>query len=112
MKVGDVMTRDVLTIGPDAPIKEAAMLMVKEGKLDPTLCKVIWKTPYYADYNFTAHPILEERYGQGFTEKLKDALLAMRGDLLQAFPRSALIDAKNEDFDAIATVARSLNLLR
>ena len=31
MKVGDVMTTDVLTIGPDAPIKEAAMLMVREG---------------------------------------------------------------------------------
>ncbi|MHC4730434.1 MAG: putative selenate ABC transporter substrate-binding protein [Planctomycetota bacterium] len=85
---------------------------VKAGNLDPAVCRIIWKTPYYADYNFTAHPILEERYGKGFVEKLQKALLAMRGDLLQAFPRSAMIEARNEDFDAIATVARSLNLLR
>ncbi|MHC4971712.1 MAG: putative selenate ABC transporter substrate-binding protein [Planctomycetota bacterium] len=85
---------------------------VKAGDLDPAVCRIIWKTPYYADYNFTAHPILEERYGKGFTNKLQQALLAMRGDLLLAFPRSALIEARNEDFDAIATVARNLNLLR
>ena len=85
---------------------------VKDGSIDPAVCRVIWQTPYYADYNFTAHPVLDERYGEGFTEKLQKALLAMRGDLLQAFPRSALIEARNEDFEAIATVARSLNLLR
>jgi phosphonate transport system substrate-binding protein len=85
---------------------------VKDGSIDPARCRIIWKTPFYADYNFTAHPILDERYGKGFTEKLQKALLAMRGDLLQAFPRSALIEARNEDFEAIATVARSLNLLR
>jgi len=85
---------------------------VKDGSIDPAVCRIIWKTPYYADYNFTAHPILEESHGKGFTGRLQKALLAMRGDLLQAFPRSALIEARNEDFDAIATVAKSLNLLR
>jgi len=85
---------------------------VAAGNLDPTVCRIVWKTPDYADYNFTAHPILAERYGAGFIEKLQKALLAMRGDLLQAFPRSALIEARNEDFDAIAVVARDLNLLR
>ncbi len=85
---------------------------VQDGSLDPAVCRIIWKTPFYADYNFTAHPILEERYGKGFTDKLQKALLAMRGDLLEAFPRSALIEARNEDFEAIAAVARDLNLLR
>lgn len=31
MKVGDVMTTEVRTIDPDAPVKEAAMVMVKAG---------------------------------------------------------------------------------
>ena len=31
MKVGDVMTTEVKTIGPDAPLKEAATMMVKAG---------------------------------------------------------------------------------
>lgn len=31
MKVGDVMTTEVMTIGPDAPLKEAATVMVRAG---------------------------------------------------------------------------------
>lgn len=31
MKVGDVMSTEVLTIGPDAPLKEAATMMVRAG---------------------------------------------------------------------------------
>jgi CBS domain-containing protein len=31
MKVGDLMTTEVLTIGPDAPLKEAATVMVRAG---------------------------------------------------------------------------------
>lgn len=31
MKVGDVMTTEVRTIGPEAPVKEAAMVMVRAG---------------------------------------------------------------------------------
>jgi CBS domain-containing protein len=31
MKVGDLMTTDVMTIGPDAPLKEAATIMVRSG---------------------------------------------------------------------------------
>ena len=85
---------------------------VKEGKIDPDVCRVIWQTPRYADYNFTVHPVLEERYGTGFIEKLRRALTEMSGELLEAFPRSALIPARNEDFAAIADTARQLDLLR
>ena len=31
MKVGDVMTTEVITIGPEAPLKEAATIMVRSG---------------------------------------------------------------------------------
>ncbi len=86
---------------------------VKEGDTDPSVCKIIWKTPYYADYNFTAHPRLEETYGAGFTDKLQKALLAMKGDeLLGGFQRSGMIPAKNEDFAALLDLAKKLNLLR
>ena len=85
---------------------------VKEGKIDPDVCRIIWQTPHYADYNFTVHPVLEERYGKDFIEKLRRALTEMSGELLEAFSRSALIPAKNEDFAAIADVAKQLNLLR
>ncbi len=86
---------------------------VAQGKTDANKCKVIWVTPKYADYNFTAHPILEKRFGAGFIDKLQATLIAIRDPmLLSAFPREALIEAKNEDFAEIENVARELGFLR
>jgi len=86
--------------------------MVAAGKIDPAVCRVVWKTPTYADYNWTAHPDLDERYGAGFIDKLQAALIGMDADLLKALGRDAMIAAKNEDFDGIATVAKDLGLMR
>ena len=86
---------------------------VAEGKIDPAVCKVIWKTPFYADYNFTAHPMLDEMYGAGFMDKLQKALLDMNDpQLLSAFPRKKMIPAKNSDFDGIVDVANQLGFLK
>ncbi|MEE8106133.1 MAG: putative selenate ABC transporter substrate-binding protein [Planctomycetota bacterium] len=86
--------------------------MVATKKIDPSVCRVVWKTPAYADYNWTAHPDLDKRYGAGFIDKLQDALVGLKGDLLSVFPREAMIPAKNEDFDGIAKVAKQLDLMR
>ena len=86
--------------------------MVEDGKLDPEKCKIIWKTPTYADYNWTAHPDLEKAFGEGFIEKVQKALTDIDDpDLLKALTRSIIITAKNEDFDGIVTVAKKLGLL-
>jgi phosphonate transport system substrate-binding protein len=85
---------------------------VKEGTTDPEVCRVIWKTPVYADYNFTAHPKLEEMYGAGFTAKLKQALLALDdATILAAFQRASFIGAKDADFEGIKKVAEALGFL-
>jgi len=87
--------------------------MVAGGKIDPEVCRVIWKTPYYADYNFTAHPELEEMFGPGFIDRLQRALVELDDpQLLAAFQRSDLIAATNEEFEGIAKVARELGMLR
>jgi phosphonate transport system substrate-binding protein len=87
--------------------------LVESGKIDPAKAKIIWETPPYADYNFTAHPSLEATYGAGFTDKLQGALIGMtRPDLLQAFPRSAIIKAQNTDFERIETIAKNLKMMR
>jgi phosphonate transport system substrate-binding protein len=86
---------------------------VSEGTTDPDVVQVIWKTPVYPDYNFTAHPDLESTYGAGFTDRLQQALVAMNDpDLLSAFPRSALIPAQNSDFDSIHEIALALDFIR
>jgi phosphonate transport system substrate-binding protein len=86
---------------------------VAEGTTDPAVVEVIWKTPVYPDYNFTAHPDLESMYGVGFTDRLQQALIEMNDPgLLSAFPRSALIRASNSDFDAIHALALKLDFIR
>jgi len=86
---------------------------VAEGQTDPQRVRVIWQTPTYPDYNFTAHPQLDATYGAGFTDRLQQVLIAMRDpDLLGAFPRKRLIAARNEDFAAIRDLALELGFIR
>jgi phosphonate transport system substrate-binding protein len=85
---------------------------VKEGKTDPEVCKVIWKSPEYADYNFTAHPDLETLFGEGFTKRLQTTLLEMTDPkLLAGFVREKLVVASDAEFDGIKKVAEALNML-
>lgn len=88
--------------------------MVASGDLDPERCRIVWVTPEYADYNWTAHPDLETTFGAGFTAKLTEALLAMSDQkLLAAIDRpEGLIEASNEDFAAIRDLAVDLGFLR
>lgn len=87
--------------------------MVAEGAIDPHVCRVIWRTPHYADYNFTAHPNIDRLFGEGTIARMTQALVAMDDPgLLAAFQRSSLIRADDEDFSEIVAVARSLAMLR
>ncbi len=86
---------------------------VGEGKTDPAVVRVIWKTPPYTDYNWTVHPALETTYGAGFTDRLQQVLIAIADPaLLAALPRERLITARNEDYEAIEKVARDLGMVR
>lgn len=86
---------------------------VAQGKTDPEVCRVIWKTPTYVDYNFTAHPDLDERFGAGFIDKLQTVLIEMDDPtLLAAFPRERLIAASNGDYDMIRDLALELEFIR
>jgi phosphonate transport system substrate-binding protein len=86
---------------------------VAEGKTDPEVCRVIWQTPTFADYNWTAHPDLDATFGPGFVDRLQQALVAIDDPrLLLALPRERLIPAANEDYEAIRQVATELGMLR
>lgn len=88
--------------------------LVAEGRIDPAVCRVVWQTPVYADYNWTAHPRLDEQFGDGFTTRLQAALVSLDSpDLLAAILRpEGLIEASNEDFESLSALARQLGFLR
>lgn len=86
---------------------------VKEGETDPDLVRVIWRTPEYADYNWTVRPDVDEKLGTGMTDRLQQALISIDDpSLLAALPRRRLIPASNEEFEGVAEVARQLGMLR
>ena len=87
---------------------------VAEKKIDPNEVVVVWETPPYADYNFTAHPVLEERYGKGFTDKLQKALVAIADEkLLAAMDRKdGLITCDDKLFEELKKTAKEIGLLR
>ncbi|MFD2160408.1 putative selenate ABC transporter substrate-binding protein [Rubritalea tangerina] len=83
---------------------------IASGKLDKEKCIVIWETPTYADYNMTAHPILEEQFGAGFLKKLQTALVECDDPAaLGALKRDKLVAVDNATFDGIASVMAKVN---
>lgn len=74
--------------------------------------RVIWKSPPFPDYNWTIRGDVDKRYGAGFADTVKAALLGMTDkELLAAFPRTAFVPAANGDYEPIERVGRELKLL-
>lgn len=83
---------------------------VKSGKIDPAKCIVIWETPTYADYNFTAHPALNDAFGDDFIAKLQDALVNCDDPaVLKALKRDKLVKVNNDTFKGIAEVMKKVS---
>ncbi len=89
---------------------------VTEGKADPTKVRELDTTPNYFNYNWTARSDLDEVYGDGFTEKVQTALLALNpqdhGEILELFSTERFISTENGNYQAIETVARELGIIQ
>ena len=83
-----------------------------DGDIDTDKVKVIWETPAYPDYHWTVRGDLDQRFGDGFSQRVTEVLLAIDDpELLEAFPRSAFVPADNDDYQAIEDTAESIGLL-
>lgn len=83
-----------------------------EGKVDPAKVKVIWETPVYPDYQWSIRGDVDKTWGEGFSAKVKKALLDMNDpDLLASFPRQSFVEAKNSDYQPILDTAKSIGLI-
>lgn len=85
--------------------------MVANGDIDPEVVKIIWETPDYYDYNFTIHPDVEKTFGEGFIQKVQDALVNCKDEAVLAtlLREEGLIKAKNSDFDNCAAVMKKID---
>ena len=91
---------------------------VKNGKVDPTKVKMIWKTPPFGNYHWLVRPNLDQRFGKGFTTKLKKAFLALtptnerQKTILELFAAKRFIPAQESQYQPIEEVGRQLGKIR
>ncbi|KAA1171027.1 putative selenate ABC transporter substrate-binding protein [Marinobacter salinexigens] len=83
-----------------------------DGNIDTDAVEVIWKTPAYPDYQWTIRGDVDERFGEGFKGRVKEALLNLKDPaLLESFPRSGFIPASNDDYEPIRKTAEEIGIL-
>ncbi len=82
------------------------------GRVDPAQVGVIWETPPFPDYNWTVRGDVEARFGAGFKDRLRAALVGCHdAAILAPFGRSGFIPATNAEYDPIEQVALATDLL-
>ena len=82
------------------------------GNVDESEVSVIWETPTYPDYQWTIRGDVDAVYGEGFTARVKKALIGItEPDLLASFPRKSFIPATNADFQPILDTAKEIGLI-
>lgn len=85
---------------------------LEEGKVDLTKVNVIWETPKYPDYQWSIRGDVDKAWGEGFSAKVKHALINMNDpELLANFPRQSFVEAKNSDYQPILNTAKSIGLI-
>ena len=88
--------------------------MNKEGKVDAGKVKVIWTTPGYIDYVWTARKEMDE----GLREKFKNAFLELDASnpehmkVLELQGAKKFVPAEPADFDTLEEVARKVGLVK
>ncbi len=85
---------------------------LEDGNINTDDVKIIWKTPPYPDYQWTIRGDVNERFGAGFKDRVREALLSLDDKaLLESFPRSSFIPASNSDYEPISNVAEQIGIL-
>jgi phosphonate transport system substrate-binding protein len=91
---------------------------VKTGKVDPAKVREVFRTPAFHDYHWLIRPDVDKRFGNGFTQKVKDTLLALDGSdeqerqILDLFQCKRFIDTKVQDYQQIESIARAAGLIK
>jgi len=90
---------------------------VEAGEVDLSDVVVLFRTPGYADYHWLARPDIDEKFGSGTEEKIKDLLFGLDpgspedAAILDLFGATSFVPTENSNYDRIRDVAEGLGLL-
>lgn len=91
---------------------------LRAGTVDLDKVQEVFTTPSYHDYHWIAGPEVDTRLGDGFTERLRTALLGLDGsdageqEVLDLYGARALVPTAPQNYDQIEEIARQLGLLQ
>jgi len=91
---------------------------LRNGKANRNKVFLLWKSPGYPDYHWLAQPNLDKRYGPGFTDKIRKAIVSWRQNdpdqkiILGLFGAQQFTAARPEDYKRIEEVGRQVGLIR
>ncbi|MGQ0743711.1 MAG: putative selenate ABC transporter substrate-binding protein [Acidimicrobiales bacterium] len=89
----------------------------ESGQVDTTRVRAIFSTPTYHDYHWLARPDLDDRLGQGFSDRVRDVLLALDPGatedkaILDLFGAGKFISASPDDYAQIEEIGLKSGLL-
>ncbi len=90
---------------------------VEAGEVDLSDVVVLLRTPAYYDYHWLARPDVDEVYGAGTLDSVKDLLfgldpsVAEDAAILDLFGAESFVPTENSNYDQIREVAEELGLL-
>ncbi len=88
---------------------------VSEGKVDTNKVKVFYTTPAYFDYNWTINSNVDDVFGKGKAQEVKDALLSINTDqkeITDFFQTDKFVETKNDNYKKIEKVAKDLKIIK
>jgi phosphonate transport system substrate-binding protein len=90
----------------------------KDGSVDTRKVKEVFRTPEYHDYHWLIRPDADDRFGKGFTGRVKAALLALDGSdaeerqIMELFEAKKFIPTTPENYTQIEAVGRQIGLIK
>jgi len=86
--------------------------VVHEGSVDLAKVREFHRTSSYYDYNWTLRPDIDSRFGVGFSDRLRTAVLGIEDPLiLDLFNTDRFIETDNGNYKVILSVAEALGII-
>ena len=91
---------------------------LRSGKANRSKVVQIWRTPSYPDYLWLGQPNLDQRFGKGFTAKLRAAIVGWRPSdpeqkrILELFGAQQFTTVKAGEYKKIEQVGRQIGKIR
>ena len=89
---------------------------VANGMVDADKVRVLETSPAYYDYNWTAVSDMDEKFGDGFSQKIQKSLLELNPEenqeILSLFSTNRFIVTENSNYQTIESIARDLGIIK